>query len=798
MPSSNSLGEGFTETDRLRRDNEALKRLISRLSEASLHINANLDPTAVLQAVVVHACELTGARYGALLTYDRTGGIQDFITTGMDPNQRELMDTLPKGLGVLGYLNEVEGPVRLSDIATHPSSVGLPPNHPPMKTFLGISVRHQGNHLGNIYLTEKEGGEDFSPDDEEIITLFAAQAATAISNARRHGEELRISSDLLAFVEIAPVGVTVIDAKTGDILAMNEEAKRIFGDLPNQDWEEVVPTFTFRRPDGREIPVADLPIVRVLTTGETVRADEVVISRADGIDITALVNAVPIYSAHGDIDSVMSTLQDMSPLQEIERLRAEFLGMVSHELRAPLTTIKGSTTSLLHLVNPVNDAEAHQLVRIIDQQSDQMRSQINSLIELTHIEAGTLSVSSEPAVMRDLIDEAIREFGRPHPEVTVVPEFPIDLPRVTADKQRIGQVLQYLLSHATRYSSAVTPIRISASTEDVYVKVAISVDNRGIEPTAPPALFTRIMRFENPDQAGTTGSDGLALTICKGIVEAHGGRVAAERGEHGRGVTFSFTIPIADEEPGAVEPSLATPLPPRREPVQGEGVPVLVAVDDPRMIGSIRRVLTRSDYTPITTFDLTEMDQLMEDENPHAVLLDLSFPSTEHLNLVHSLSSDYGVPVIVLSGQGDDESIAQAFEMGADDYIVKPFSPTELTARIKASLRKQGASLRTNTPASYILGHVNIDYAGRLVTVHDGQVHLTATEYNLLYELSTRAGRILTQDELLQRVWGPEYLGQPQLLRAFVKTLRQKLGDDARRPMYIFTEHGIGYRMAKP
>ncbi len=258
------------------------------------------------------------ARYGALLTYDRTGGIQDFITTGIDPNQRELMDTLPKGLGVLGYLNEVEGPVRLSDIATHPSTVGFPPNHPPMKTFLGMPVRHQGNHLGNIYLTEKEGGDEFTPDDEEIITLFAAQAAAAISNARRHGEELRINADLKAFTEIAPVGVTVTDAKSGDILAMNAEAKHILGDLPNQDWEEVAPMFTFRRPDGRETPVADLPVVRVLTTGETVRAEEVVFCRPDGRDITTLVNAVPIYSAHGDIDSVMTTLQD-SPIRKLAR-----------------------------------------------------------------------------------------------------------------------------------------------------------------------------------------------------------------------------------------------------------------------------------------------------------------------------------------------------------------------------------------------------------------------------------------------------------------------------------------------
>ncbi len=113
-------------------------------------------------------------------------------------------------------------------------------------------------------------------------------------------------------------------------------------------------------------------------------------------------------------------------------------------------------------------------------------------------------------------------------------------------------------------------------------------------------------------------------------------------------------------------------------------------------------------------------------------------------------------------------------------------------------MRNRTTFREAEAPQGYVARDLTINYTGRTVSVAGRQVQLTATEYKLIFELSTSAGRILTQDELLQRVWGPEYVGESQLLRSYIKSLRQKLGDNARRPTYIFTEHGIGYRMLKP
>ncbi len=261
-------------------------------------------------------------------------------------------------------------------------------------------------------------------------------------------------------------------------------------------------------------------------------------------------------------------------------------------------------------------------------------------------------------------------------------------------------------------------------------------------------------------------------------------------------MTLGFTIPSADE-PENLPVGSSSPALDRTLPVEAAKARVLSVMDSPRMLGAVQRTLSRVGYVPIGSLDFADVDSLIAEEKPHLVLLDLTEPRRQDFELIEKVTQGYGVPVIVLSGQGDDESIVRAFELGADDYIVKPFSPSELIARIKASFRKRSESFRPRGREEYVIGDVVINYPERKVTVSGRKVHLTATEYQLLYELSTKAGRVLSQDELLRRIWGEEYTGDIQLLRAFVKTLRQKLGDNARRPTYIFTEHGVGYRMPK-
>ena len=208
----------------------------------------------------------------------------------------------------------------------------------------------------------------------------------------------------------------------------------------------------------------------------------------------------------------------------------------------------------------------------------------------------------------------------------------------------------------------------------------------------------------------------------------------------------------------------------------------------------MRDALARAGYEPIVTVDPQDALRLVEAEQPDLVILDLMLPGTDGLELMRGILDTADVPVIFLSAYGEDELVARAFDSGAADYVVKPFSATELAARIRAALRGRAAS---EPSEPYVLGDLVLNYAERRVSLAGRQVRLIATEYRLLAELAANAGRVLTYQHLLQRVWGAKGNGDVRPMRTVVSTLRRKLRDDADNPTYIFTEPRVGYRMPR-
>ena len=777
----------MTDQDRTAGENAALRARISALSAASLRISASLDLETVLNEVVESARALTGARYGAIATIDETGTPRDFVTSGFTEEEHRRLAEWADGPRLFEHFRDLEGPLRLADVPDYVRSLGFSPDDRlPSKTFQGTPMRHRGVHVGNFYLVEKEGGEAFTDEDEEVLVLFASQAATAIANARTYRAEQRARADLEALIETSPVGVVVFDGGTGHLVSLNREARRIVQGLclPGQSAEQLLGVITCRRADGREISLDRLPMAQVLDRAETVRAEEVVLSVPDGRSVTTLINATPIHGPDGALASVVVTMQDLAPLRELERMRAEFLGMVSHELRAPLTSIKGSAATVLRASRIFGPAEVTQFFRIIDEQADRMDSLIGDLLDAGRIDAGTLSVAPEPSEVAALVDQARGTFLSGGGRHTVRIDLPPGLPRVMADRQRLVQVLNNLLANAARHSPESAPIRIAAEREGSNVAVSVSDEGRGIAPDQLGQLFRKYTTAG--DGEGISGG-GLGLAICKGLVEAHGGRIRAESGGVGLGARFTFTIPVA-EESGA-GPAPGRPDAPGEAP---EAVPILVVDDDPETLRHVRDTLAEAGYAPLVTGDPRELPRLIRAEKPRLVLLDLMLPGTDGVELMQTVPELADLPVIFISGYGRDETIARALESGADDYVVKPFSPTELTARIRAALR------RRLTPAPFVLGELAIDHDRRRVSVAGRPVTLTPTEYKLLRVLAQGAGRVLTHQALLRQVWAGRSYSNPKIVRAYVKRLRNKLGDDAARPAWIFNERGVGYRMARP
>ena len=794
----------MTQIDERDQQIEALRDRLSKLSEASLRINESLEFEAVLQGVLESARSLTGAMYGIVIVTDDTGRVQDCLSSGMTPLQVKKNWSLPVRPAIIDYFVSLSEPLRLQDPQSHLRSLGIPrfrlqmPVSTPL-AFLAAPILHHGENVGTFVLAEKEGGRPFSEEDEETLVMFASQAALVIANARRHRDEQKARLDLETLIDTSPVGVVVFDARSGAPLTFNREARRIVGALltPGHPEEQLLDVMTFRRADGREVSLEEVQLDRLLRSGETVRAEEIVLRAPDGRTVTTLVNATPIRSKDGEIESVVVTIQDMTPLEDLERLRAEFLGMVSHELRVPLTSIKGSTTALLDDASILDPAEARQFYRIIDQQADRMRDLISDLLDVARIETGSLAITPEPADVGDVVDEARNSFLRGGDARAIEINLAPDLPWIMVDRRRIVQVLDNLLTNAARYSNASSPIRLAALREDFHVHISVADEGKGVTVDLLPQLFRKFSRIDSNNDERVTQGTGLGLAICKGIVEAHGGRVWAESDGPGQGTKVTFTVPVAEEIPEAAARAAARTGKPARDSEKHNGT-ILAVDDDPQTLTSVREILTRAGYAAIVTGDPGEVEQLIEAHEPRLVLLDLVLPGTDGFELMEGILEIDRIPVIFLSGYGQEENVERAFALGATDYIVKPFSPTELVARIKAALRTEADPVRKDPDEPFVLQDLTVKFEERSVTVGGRRVELTAHEYELLYELCVNPGRVVTHKTLLRRIWGRQRGGDLRRVRTLVKRLRRKLGDDADEPRYIFTEHGVGYRVGKP
>ncbi|MCY4438665.1 MAG: response regulator [Deltaproteobacteria bacterium] len=774
------------------REIEALRERISALTGAILRISASLDVDTVLKEVAEAARGLTGARYAVITTEGDTGELEDVVMSGFTAEEERQVVEWTDNMQMFERLRDLPSPLRMADMRAFVAGLGLSTDGVIINTFQGTPMRHRGKHVGNFFLGEKETGPEFTEEDEDVLVLFASQAAAAVANARTHRAEMRARAHMEALVETAPVAVLVLDVGAGRPLSVNREARRLMEGLrtAGRPAEELPEVITCRFADGREIALGELPLTQALVNATTIRAEEMVLSVPDGRSVTTLVNATPIRSEDGKTVSVVVTLQDLAPFQELERLRAEFLSMVGHELRSPLTSIKGSAATLLEESTAFDPAERHEFYRIIHDQADHMRGLIGDLLDAGRIEAGTLSVASEPSEVAALVEGARNTFLSGGGRHSVLIDLPPGLPRVMADRRRIVQVLNNLLANAARHSPVTSPIRVAAVREGEHVAVSVSDEGKGVAPDVLPHLFRKYVGAAAG--ARPLADSGLGLVICKGLVEAHGGRIRAESGGAGRGTRFIFTLPLAEDAAQDAAAGFGPPPPSGPPPAPRAPIRVLVVDDDPQTLRFVRDALVGAGYSALVTGEHSELSQVIRAEKPHLVLLDLMLSGTDGIELMESVPELSDLPVIFISGYGRDETVARALEAGAADYIVKPFSPMELTARVAAALR------RIARPEPFALGELAIHYEERRVTVAGREVDLTAKEYELLSVLSLNAGRVVAYDALLRRIWSGSEAGGIDLVRNFVKKLRAKLGDDADKPTWIFNVRGVGYRMANP
>ncbi|HYY55662.1 MAG TPA: response regulator transcription factor [Candidatus Dormibacteraeota bacterium] len=221
---------------------------------------------------------------------------------------------------------------------------------------------------------------------------------------------------------------------------------------------------------------------------------------------------------------------------------------------------------------------------------------------------------------------------------------------------------------------------------------------------------------------------------------------------------------------------------------------VLVVDDEPKITQLVRDYLERGGFAVTTASDGTSALALARSERPDLVILDLGLPDKDGLDVTRALRRDSTIPLIVLTARAEESDRLVGLELGADDYVTKPFSPKELVARVRAVLRRATAA-----PADEILrvGDVTLDIPRRRVSVGDAQVELTATEFELVATLARHPGRVFTRAQLLDAVRGVAFESYERAIDAHVKNIRRKMEPDPRRPRYLLTAYGVGYRFAE-
>ena len=223
--------------------------------------------------------------------------------------------------------------------------------------------------------------------------------------------------------------------------------------------------------------------------------------------------------------------------------------------------------------------------------------------------------------------------------------------------------------------------------------------------------------------------------------------------------------------------------------------PVVLVVDDEKSLRDfVRRNLEARHYKVLTASNGLEALATFHNENIDLVILDLMMPHLDGLETTRRIRESSKTPIIILTALGEESDKVQAFDLGADDYLTKPFGVGELMGRIKAVLRRARWLEPSSNEERLVRGEICVDMERHLVTVKDSPVDLTPTEFSLLVYLLKHAGRVLSHRAILQNVWGAEYSNEAEYLRVYIGRLRQKIETDGVNPHHLFTEHGMGYR----
>ncbi len=537
------------------------------------------------------------------------------------------------------------------------------------------------------------------------------------------------------------------------------------------------------------------------------------------------VHCFPVRDEPGHILGRGVLLDDSTLEHEAMQASSETFALAAHELKTPLAVIKGCATTLLGNAPRWDPVLMREMLQMIDTQAERLHDVLNTLLDVWRLDAGVQPLRFAEVRLSELLASLVERWRKNAPRHTFILRLPQQPVTARCDALRIEQVVIHLLSNAVGYSPPGSTITISLelndtdTTDATELRLSIADQGVGIAPEHLERIFTRFYRV--PQSNERPAGSGLGLAVARATVEAHGGSIWAESPGIGRGTTFYCRIPrlatwdamnrvptsTTTVPPGASGPtastgsigSTSTLSLPRTGPLRSQQQASIAVVErDPRMARYIRANLEEQRYQVYTASHGLQFLRQLDLKEPDLALLASDVGDMSGAELLEHMREFSRIPVLMLCDDTEDEDARVRYlDMGADDFVVKPLSIKELLARVRVLLRRHAAGDQAASEAIFTSGDLVIDFAQHQVLVQGRAVQLSRTEYRLLSVLAQNAGRVMTHELLLERVWGAEYSREVDFIWVYISRLRRKVEADPRHPQYILTIPDVGYKLAK-
>jgi signal transduction histidine kinase len=513
--------------------------------EAALAVAREVTPEAVLQSIVDLAREVVPARFAVLAVADEQGQMTQFISSGVTADEWALTGPLLEGQGLLDELIRESVPLLIPDLVTDPRSAGFTLGHPPMRSLLGVPIILGGRVLGNLCLMEQGADCSFDEDDLAALQIFATHAAAAIDRAQAYQGVEEQRDQLRIILDSLPSAVMIVAVPASRTELANAAACTMaFGSAsPPAALPVLGRDFRVYQADGTPLLLEQRIEARAqLLQGDVIRNQQYLLESADGRRVPVLAQMAPLPNAAGVVDRAVLVLQDITRLREAEQLKDDFLSLVSHEFRTPLTTIHGGAHLLAKQSGTLDEKTRRALLDDIVTESDHLDQMLANMLTLAAVMAGRLPVRTEPLLLQPLAYATAAEIATHAPHHQFLVEIPADLPPSEGDPALLVQVLRNLYENAVKYSPGGGAVRTTASIEGRMVTIHVADSGIGIPADEVARVFAR---FHRADADPSVRGMGLGLYLSHHLVEAQGGRIVARSTGRGQGATFSVTLPLA-------------------------------------------------------------------------------------------------------------------------------------------------------------------------------------------------------------------------------------------------------------